>query len=363
MNKIIKRCCTLSLETAIKTATLTVLLLTPLMANADTDGKPTPAFMTPLAAKSLLTDIVNVDNNIVAVGDRGHIVYSADGTTWQQAKVPVNVLLTDVFFLNGQLGWAVGHDATILATKDAGHSWQIQQYSPEIDKPLFGVHFKDANNGIAFGAYGMFYRTVDGGKNWLSEFHGELLHPDDLQYINEIKETDPAGYKDETSTILPHFNRLAVLDSVLYLVGETGMVAKSVDFGQHFEKTESFYNGSFFAIDNGGTGGLFVGGLRGNIFYSSDFIGKDKAAAASKASDWRKLDLPGTTSINRIFYAGSKMILLGNSGLFYTSNDGGGSFVSHSQSDGKAITGGIFFNNQLILSSEVGIKVIQGGQW
>ncbi|MFT4929008.1 MAG: hypothetical protein ACI8WB_005134, partial [Phenylobacterium sp.] len=32
-------------------------------------------------------------------------------------------------------------------------------------------------------------------------------------------------------------------------------------------------------------------------------------------------------------------------------------------SDGKAITAGVVLGDKLILSSEVGIKVIQGGQW
>ncbi|MFT5163572.1 MAG: photosystem II stability/assembly factor-like uncharacterized protein [Alteromonadaceae bacterium] len=317
----------------------------------------TPAFMTPLASKSLLTDIVEVGDSVVAVGDRGHIVYSTDGDNWQQAKVPVNVLLTDVFFLDQNHGWAVGHDATILASVDGGKSWTVQQSAPEIDKPLFGIHFKDSSNGIAFGAYGMFYRTTDGGASWQDEFHGELLHPDDLAYINDLKANDPKGYKDETATILPHFNRLMTLGSTLYLVGETGMVAKSDDFGAHWNKAEPFYNGSFFTIDNGGTGGIFVGGLRGNLFYSHDFGQKDAPGS------WKKLALAATTSINRIFSAVDKMVIVGNSGLFYTSHDGGKTFTSRVQSDGKAITAGVVKGSKLILTTEAGIKVIQGGKW
>lgn len=316
-----------------------------------------PAFITPLAAKSLLTDIVKVGHSMVTVGDRGHILYSSDGNVWQQAKVPVNVLLTDVFFVDDKRGWAVGHDATILGSRDGGLSWAIEHYSPETDKPLFGIYFKDSSNGIAFGAYGMFLRTTDGGANWQKEFHGELLHPDDLEYINELKATDPAGYEDETSSILPHFNRLTAVGSTLYLVGEIGMVAKSDDFGAHWTKSEPFYNGSFFSLASGGHNDLYVAGLRGNIFRSTDFA--QKGATAS----WQKLKLSGTTSINRIFSAGNKLVLVGNSGLFFTSSDGGQSFKSFSQSDGKAITGGIFMDNKLILSSEVGIKVIQSGQW
>ncbi|MFT4929272.1 MAG: photosystem II stability/assembly factor-like uncharacterized protein, partial [Phenylobacterium sp.] len=272
-----------------------------------------PAFMTPLAAKSLLTDIVKVGDgtastSMVTVGDRGHILHSADGEHWQQAKVPVNVLLTDVFFLDDKKGWAVGHDATILASTDSGHSWVIQQHSPQVDKPLFGIHFTDDNNGITFGAYGMFYRTSDGGANWVSEFHGELLHPDDLDYINDLKANDPEGYKDETASILPHFNRLAVVGNTSYLVGETGLVAKSTDFGRLWQKSEPFYNGSFFALASSQSNGMYVAGLRGNIFYNS---------GQGDVANWQRLNVIVTTSINRVLNVGSntgnKLLLMGNS--------------------------------------------------
>ena len=174
-------------------------------------AQPTPALMSKLAVKSLLTDIVKLENNqLVAVGDRGHILRSNDGEKWTQANSPVNALLTDVFFINKDMGWAVGHDVSIIKTTDGGQNWVVQHYAPDIDKPLFGIHFKDSNNGFAFGAYGLFLRTSDGGKSWVKEFHGELLHPDDMDYINELKANEPEAYEDETSSILPHFNRLLV---------------------------------------------------------------------------------------------------------------------------------------------------------
>lgn len=309
------------------------------------------AFITPLATKSLLTDIISVNGKMVAVGDRGHIILSLDGENWQQAQVPVNVLLTDVFFFDAHSGWAVGHDATILHSRDGGISWSIQQNLPKIDKPLFGVYFKDPLNGFAFGAYGLFYRTSDGGKRWQNEFHGELLHPDDMAYINEVKDSDPAAYEDETSSILPHFNRLAVVGQTLYLVGETGLVAKSDDFGHHWIKNQPFYNGSFFTVANT-VKGLIAGGLRGNIFASNN-----------GGASWQRLELDAVTSINRVFSAADDIVVVGNSGLLLSSHDGGKTFKLLAQSDGKAITGGIFLGKKLILTSEVGIKVIQDGQW
>ena len=41
------------------------------------------------ASRSLLLDVTHAGNRMVAVGDRGHILYSDDqGKSWTQAKVP-----------------------------------------------------------------------------------------------------------------------------------------------------------------------------------------------------------------------------------------------------------------------------------
>ena len=97
--------------------------------SAATSATLAPATESALASKSLLLDISPIGKDkIVAVGQHGHILLSSDGENWQQANVPVQATLTSVYFLNDQLGWAVGHDATILHSQDGGLNWQVQQY-------------------------------------------------------------------------------------------------------------------------------------------------------------------------------------------------------------------------------------------
>ena len=314
---------------------------------------PKPSLNSPLAAKSLLTDIVKTPEGWVAAGSRGHVLLSQNGDDWQQASVPVNVLLTDVFFLDGKLGWAVGHDATIIHSTDGGKNWQVQQYAPELDKPLFGVHFKDAQNGLAFGAYGMFFRTSDGGKQWQKVFHDELLHPDDVEYLADLKQDDPEAYEDETAFLLPHFNRVLIEGERAWLAGEQGLLAASSDYGDTWHKVEPFYNGSFFDVARGNGQQLYVAGLRGNVFSGMD----------SNLDGFAKVDIPAGTSINRVVSVGNKLVLVGNSGVLLTSHDGGKTLQNHLQSDGKAITGAVIDGERLILTSEVGIKVLGKGQW
>src|SRR6185369_10757001 len=86
------------------------------------DAANQPSEIAPLASSSLLLDLALAGNRMVAVGERGHVLLSDDqGATWRQAKsVPTRVMLTAVFFVDADYGWAVGHDETILNTVDGG---------------------------------------------------------------------------------------------------------------------------------------------------------------------------------------------------------------------------------------------------
>jgi len=96
------------LATALSLLAGSVLSL-PVLAASDTPAAAVFAIESPKAAKGLMIDVVHAGKRLVAVGDRGHILYSDDqGNTWAQAKVPTRQLLTAVFFVDDQHGWAVG---------------------------------------------------------------------------------------------------------------------------------------------------------------------------------------------------------------------------------------------------------------
>ena len=96
----------------------------PLQAETSAAADAGYAIESPKAVHSLLLDVANTGERLVAVGDRGHVLYSNDqGQSWQQAKVPTRQMLTSLFFVDAQHGWVVGHDAQILATTDGGLTW------------------------------------------------------------------------------------------------------------------------------------------------------------------------------------------------------------------------------------------------
>lgn len=313
------------------------------------DLAPKAAYQMPLASKALLTDIVTVgETGLAAIGDRGHILLSQDGESWQQAQVPVQSLLTSIYFTDAQYGWAVGHDATILHTQDAGKSWQIQQFLPQTDKPLMDIYFFDRQHGFAVGAYGLFYTTTDGGAQWQPTFHLSLVSEDDQEYLAELEETDPESYLLERESVLPHFNRVMVQGEHVLMVGEAGFVAMSDDAGQSWQRLPEFYNGSLFDIHRSQQGSLIVAGLRGNVFRSTD-----------NGQNWQAIDVPHEATLNSIFEDNAaNLYLTGNAGTLLKSSDDGQHFTDLTQADGRAILNGLAWSDRLLLVTETGIKLI-----
>lgn len=240
----------------------------------------------------LLVDAARVGKRIVAVGDHGYIVLSDDeGASWRRASAPDVPLLTAVFFLDARLGWAVGHDTTILATADGGETWTKQFSAPKEQRPLMDVLFLDAQHGIAVGAYGAYYETADGGRTWAAR----KIIPEDR-----------------------HFNAiLALKGSRLLILGEAGTVLASADQGRTWTPDPFPYKGSLFGGVVAGDGAAIVFGLRGKIFRSADGGGSWSAIEGSTTAT-----LMGGTRL-----ADGAIVIAGNAGTVLASHDDGRTFA------------------------------------
>jgi photosystem II stability/assembly factor-like uncharacterized protein len=219
----------------------------------------------------LLTDAARFGNRIVAVGDRGYIVYSdSNGEAWERAETPANLpLLTGVTFPDSKTGWAVGHDAVILKSTDEGRTWKQMYAAPKDQKPLMDILFLDDKHGFAVGAYGLFMETTDGGATWSSR--PLIVAP------KAPAKAAPAAKKGKDALIDDggdakgdddkHLNAIIKLaDGKLLVVGESGTLAKSTDNGKTWSKVASPYKGSFFGAVQARDGGVVVYGMRGKVF-------------------------------------------------------------------------------------------------
>ncbi|MGV8917001.1 MAG: WD40/YVTN/BNR-like repeat-containing protein [Pseudomonas sp.] len=241
-----------------------------------------PAQDSAMAQRSPLLDVTRAGQRLVAVGQRGHILYSDDaGKQWQQAAVPVSSDLTAVSFPSATHGWAVGNDGVVLNSIDAGATWSKQLDGRQIgallvkhygelasadpaneqwpllvsegqrlveegaDKPLLGVWFANDKLGYVVGVFNLILRTEDGGQHW-TPFEDRTDNPQGL-----------------------HLEAIASTGDALYIAGEQGLLLKWDETSQHFTAVQTPYQGSFFGVI-GKPGEVLAYGLRGHVFRSVD---------------------------------------------------------------------------------------------
>jgi photosystem II stability/assembly factor-like uncharacterized protein len=276
------------------------------------------------AKRLALLDAANLGNRIVAVGDRGYIVYSDDaGSKWTRAKAPPAPLLTAISFADAKNGWAVGHDSVILATQDGGLSWTQQFSAAAEQRPLLDVLFLDAKTGIAVGAYGAYYETSDGGKTW-----NAAKATQDDKHLNAI---------------------IKVADVKLLILGEAGTILLSDDAGKKWTAVPSPYKGSLFGGVVADDGAIVAFGLRGRIYRSTD---------AGKT--WKQVDTASQVTL----MGGTKLpdgaiVLAGAAGTALVSRDNGQSFQPLPSGTTRALASAILGGpNAVLLLGEAGARSV-----
>jgi photosystem II stability/assembly factor-like uncharacterized protein len=245
-----------------------------------------PAMISERAETSVMLSVAKAGRRLVAVGERGFILFSDDnGNSWKQAKVPVSVTMTRVRFVTPKKGWAVGHQGIVLHSKDGGETW-VKQLDGVVaanlayeeakkqfetagedekaarkrqlrfakllvgdgpDKPFLDMYFKNEKEGFIVGSYNMIFKTQDGGNTWQS-------------WMGHVE--NPGGM---------HLYSIAAAGDKLIMVGEQGLFVRSDDGGMTFHKMPTPYKGSFFGLKALKSGELLIFGLRGYAYMSNDY--------------------------------------------------------------------------------------------
>jgi photosystem II stability/assembly factor-like uncharacterized protein len=287
------------------------------------DAANQPAEIEPLAPTSLLLDLALAGKRLVAVGERGHVLLSDDqGASWRQAKaVPTRAMLTAVFFVDADYGWAVGHDETILNTVDGGETWTRSHFAPEAQQPLLDLWFANRVSGIAVGAYGAYFTTNDGGRTW----SGAKFAPAPRATAGAAANATPSDEEE-----LPpdyHLNRIVGVGNRLYIAAEGGQLYRSDDRGANWRALPSPYEGSFFGLVPIRGEGLLAFGLRGHLFRSAD-----------AGENWTELDSHTTSMLtDGVAINDLRVIIGGLAGVLLVSGDAGETFTLTQQDDRKGV--------------------------
>jgi photosystem II stability/assembly factor-like uncharacterized protein len=307
---------------------LAMALMAPVLSHGFKDPLDLPATMSPLVVRNLLFAASPAGPRVVAVGQRGAVVYSDDqGLNWAQARVPVSSDLTAVWFVDARQGWAVGHDGVILHSADSGQTWEKQLDGRQVntllvadlqtkvaaqpddkrlsgllqeakrnleagpDKPFMDVWFSDAKNGYAVGAYNLMFRTRDGGANWM-----------------------PWYDRTENPKLL-HLYAIRGVGDQVYVSGERGLFMKLDAEQQRFVARPMNYTGSLFAMA-AAPGYVAVFGMRGNALRTTD-----------EGQSWQKVDTGVQSGLSSAtVLSDGRVVAVSQAGQVLVSQDKGASF-------------------------------------
>ena len=314
-----------------------------------------PAMASPLAARALINGVAVAGKRLVAVGQRGHIVYSDDGgASWLQSRVPVSTDLVAVQFPSARQGWAVGHDGIVLHSTDGGVNWRRQldgrliaaqllgSYDHDgideavraaakrlaaqgADQSLLDVWFDSERSGFVVGAFGLILHTADGGASW-------------QPWLERV--ANPNGF---------HLNAIRGIDGDTWIAGEQGTVLKLAAGGARFDVVATPYQGSYFGL-GGGPGSLLVYGLRGNAFRSTD-----RGMRWSRVETGLQVGLVAAAALTD-----GRMALVSQAGQVLLSADGGASFQPLRQAlPGPVSSAAALDSNGIVLGGPRGLRLQQ----
>lgn len=361
-----------------KTFTLTALALLIGMGSAVAsplaDRLARPSQPSPSAVRAPLTDIQALGQQLVMVGESGHILLRDAQGGITQAQVPADLLLTAVHFADTSNGWAVGHDGVVLHSSDGGQTWRKQLDGNDINRlmlawseadvarleaasaaapddqallgaldnalfalddakagsdagparPLLDVWFRTAEEGWAVGAYGMIVHTRDGGQTWA--YVPGLDNPERL-HLNAV---------------------LGLADGSLVIVGEGGRLHRSSDGGQHWQPSRQLTQASLYTLLQLENGTLMALGFGGTLLLSQD-----------QGQHWKAQPLPVRAGL----YGGQQLadgsvLLTGQGGVLLFSRDG--EHFTFWQGESKASLLGVAQTDpeQLVLIGSNGLRVL-----
>lgn len=259
-----------------------------------------PADLVPLAPKALLLGAGAAGKDLVAAGEYGVVIRSSDNEHWRQLPLPAQQLITDVHFVDENIGWVVGHDGLILKTIDGGEHWVFQHYTPEAEIPqvFMKILFSNEDKGYIIGSGGNLLETQNGGASW------------ETRILLTDEEVDAHLY-----------GMVRLSDGTLMLAGEMATIFRSKDDGATWQQLRVDYDGSFFSILSMDDDSVLVFGMKSNIYRTED-----------QGETWQKIDPGGSQAslVSGVQLKDGRVVLVGRSGTVLVSEDRGKTFINNS---------------------------------
>ncbi len=316
--------------------------------------RPHPQF-TPTQVRSdglQINGLTGLGSRRIAVGELGHIlVAEASGGSWRLAKVEPNrgSPLTQVALIGENLALAVGHDGWILRSEDGGETWKEVAFSTERAEPLLGIAGPFDGKLFTFGGFGLFMTSTDLGQTWQQGSLVEQGAGSTAEVAAQpAPDADPFAAAAKSGIADRHLNAMVKAgDGSLLLVGERGLLVRSTDNGQTWQRLPEIYPGSFFGALVLPPHGLLVFGMRGNAFVSHNL-----------GQTWQKCEIPGAVSLfGGTVTPSGDVVLVGDGNIVLVSKDGGAHFERVSRGERRSLAAVLRLENgDLQTAGEGGLR-------
>jgi photosystem II stability/assembly factor-like uncharacterized protein len=235
--------------------------------------------------------------DIAPTGEGGAIYQSNDGGRSWRGLSRTTEILSAVFFVNLNRGWAAGHAGRIQRTDDGGATWRTQRLERE-GEVLNSVFFVDERRGWVVGGGGLLLLTADGGDSW---------------------EPIDTGRREDLWTV-----RFTTLEKG-WAVGEDGLILSTSDGGRTWLQRPSGTTRALLGLAVAPSGPVVAVGAGGTILRSDD------------GERWSVVQSGTTATLNAVAAAAPEIFwTAGSGGTLLGSTDAGRSWQLTSQSAGPA---------------------------
>ena len=222
-------------------------------------------------------------NNAIAVGNAGSILKTTNaGNTWENKNVNSYLSLKESFFVNANIGYAVGYNKdftdAIIKTTDGGNSWI--DLSIGYNTLLTSVYFLSQDTGFAVGYFGTILKTVNGGLNWVVVNSGTGSNLNCVFFINSLTgfivgesgtllKTTNGGATWQLTTLSGSLKKITFLNSTDGFIVSNDQIFKTINGGANWTSvlySLNYLNSLHFVNSNIG----FATGYYGYVFKTID---------------------------------------------------------------------------------------------
>ena len=248
------------------------------------------------------------NNNIgYAVGDKGFLLKTTNGTDWSINWLGIAENLTSVYFTGLDTGYVVSDSGKIRKTIDGGKNWTIQM---TIKQAFHSIQFVNSKTGYAVGDSGTIVKTTDSGTNWIVLNGGTFYSLNAVGFVNN--DTD-------------------------YCVGNNGTILKSIDNGEKWKIQNSGITKKLYSVDY-------------NLLNTVYAIGDSGSIVSSKlgTEQWNNVSSGTKHTLYSLCFADTNNgFIVGDSGTVLQSNNGGATWNIQSLNTTKQLKKVYFFNKNI----------------